>query len=97
MSILFSSTMKNASFPSHLIDGVPASLIPDAIERADDVAGIDGVFSLLRRVGDGIWVGIDSPGSAKKNKKRPKESAEGEISELKMAGYHVNSDGSVLL
>ena len=94
---VLSSAMKNASFPSHLIDDVPVSLIPGAIERADDIAGVDGVFSLLRRVGDGIWGGIVSPASAKKNRKRCKESVEEGISELKMAVYHVNSDGSVLL
>ena len=64
------STEKSAPFPSHLIEHMPACLIPNAIERADNIAGVDGVFSLLRRVGDGIWDGIDPTEPTKETKKR---------------------------
>ena len=94
---VLSAMVKNAPFPSYLIDDVPVSVIPDAIKRVDDVAGVDGVFSLLRRVGDGIWCGIVSPGSVKKSKKRRKGSVEDDISEFNMAGCHANNDGSALL
>ena len=67
---VLASTMKSAPFPSHLVGGIPVSLIPYAIEMVDDVAGVDGVFSLLRKVGYGIWDGIVLPEPAKKTKKR---------------------------
>ena len=67
---VLASTLKSAPFPSHLVGGISVSLIPDAIERVDDVAGVDGVFSLLRKVGDSIWDGIVPPEPAKKTKKR---------------------------
>ena len=51
---VLASTMKGAPFPARLIKDIPGSVVASAIERADAIAGIDGVFSLLQQVGDAI-------------------------------------------
>ena len=49
---ILASTMKGAPFPAYFTKDLSEVLVSEALERADNVAGIDGVFSLLRQVGD---------------------------------------------
>lgn len=51
---VLASTMKGAPFPARLINDIQGIVMANAIERANAIAGIDGVFSLLRQVGDEI-------------------------------------------
>ena len=51
---ILASTLKKSPFPVPLIQNLAEREIACAIERAEDVAGIDGVFSLVRQMGDAI-------------------------------------------
>ena len=57
---ILASTMKHAPFPVYLLKDMSGGKFANALARADNVAGIDGVFSLLRQVsGDAIGAGSD--------------------------------------
>ena len=51
---ILASTMKGVPFPAYFTKDLSEVLVSKALERADNVAGIDGVFSLLPQVGDGV-------------------------------------------
>ena len=51
---ILASTMKGVPFPAYFTKDLSEVLVSEALERADNVAGIDGVFSLLRQVGDSV-------------------------------------------
>ena len=57
---ILASTMKHAPFPAYLLKDMSGGKFANALARADNVAGIDGVFSMLRQVsGDAIDAGSD--------------------------------------
>lgn len=51
---ILASTMKGVQFPPNLIVNLPVSAFAPAIEKAEDLAGIDGIFSFVRQFGDQI-------------------------------------------
>ena len=57
---ILASIIKEAPFPAYLIKDISGGVLANALERADDVAGIDGVFSLLRQVSDSIAADEDT-------------------------------------
>lgn len=56
---ILASTMKHAPFPAYLLKDMSGGILANALARADCVAGIDGVFSLLRQISDEIGGGPD--------------------------------------
>ena len=57
---ILSSIIKTAPFPAYLIKNLSGGILANALERTDDIAGIDGVFSLLRQVSDSIAADEDT-------------------------------------
>lgn len=51
---ILASILKKTPFPAYLMKDVSGGVLANALERADDVAGIDGVFSLFRQLSDSI-------------------------------------------
>jgi len=51
---VLATTMKGVQFPSNLITDIPVSVFGNALEKAEDLAGIDGLFSFVRQIGDQI-------------------------------------------
>lgn len=51
---IIASTIKGVPFPPNLIVDLPARAFAPGIERAEDLAGIDGIFSFVRQFGDQI-------------------------------------------
>ena len=57
---ILASILKTAPFPAYLIKDVSEGVLANALERADGVADIDGVFSLLRQLSDSIAADEDT-------------------------------------
>ena len=51
---ILASTLKDSPFPVRLIQNLAENEIALAIERAENIAGIDGIFSLVRQLAEGI-------------------------------------------
>lgn len=48
---LLASTMKDAPFPANFIKDISGAILANAFVRTESIAGLDGVFRLLRQVG----------------------------------------------
>lgn len=68
--IVAACTLKGLPFPSHLVKGLPDSAIPEAIERTNDLAGLNGVYSLVKQMHTGIVARVEATDPKKRKRKR---------------------------